>query len=42
MKEVSELTVKKRESNGTGVSRALRSDKQIPGIIYGEKKIQFL
>ncbi len=38
MKEVSELTVKKRESNGTGVSRALRSDKQIPGIIYGEKK----
>ncbi len=38
MKEVSELTVKKRESNGTGISRALRTDKQIPGIIYGEKK----
>ena len=38
MKEVSELVVQKRESNGTGDSRALRSQKQIPGIIYGEKK----
>ena len=38
MKEVSELTVKKRESNGTGISRALGTDKQIQELFTVKKK----
>mgnify|MGYP001188486917 FL=1 len=38
MKDVNQLSVKKRESQGTGGSRALRQKNEIPGIIYGEKK----
>ena len=33
-----QLIAGKRENNGTGSSRSLRSEKKIPGIIYGEKK----
>ena len=33
-----QIIASKRENSGTGSSRALRLEKKIPGIIYGEKK----
>jgi len=38
MNDIVQIKVNKRTVSGTGSSRAIRSDKKVPGIIYGEKK----
>ena len=38
MKEIIQIQAEKRSKLGTGMSREFRSQKKIPGIIYGEKK----
>ena len=41
MKEIEQIQAERRNKSGTGVSREIRLNKKIPGIIYGDKKIQF-
>ena len=38
MSDIVQIKVNKRAVSGTGSSRELRSNKKVPGIIYGEKK----
>ena len=38
MSDIVQIKVDKRVVSGTGSSRELRSNKKVPGIIYGEKK----
>jgi len=38
MNDIVQIKVNKRNVSGTGSSRAIRSNKKVPGIIYGEKK----
>lgn len=38
MKEIIQIQAEKRSKLGTGMSREFRSQKRIPGVIYGEKK----
>ena len=38
MSDILQIKVDKRIASGTGSSRELRSNKKVPGIIYGEKK----
>ena len=38
MNDIVQLKVEKREKSGTGRSRELRTNKYIPGIVYGENK----
>ena len=38
MKEMNQIVAEKRSKFGTGMAREFRSNKKIPGIIYGEKK----
>ena len=38
MKEIEQIQAERRNKSGTGVSREIRLNKKIPGIIYGDKK----
>ena len=38
MKEIIQIQAEKRSKLGTGMSREFRSNKKVPGVIYGEKK----
>ena len=38
MKEIEQIQAERRNKSGTGISREIRLNKKIPGIIYGDKK----